>query len=142
MLPLGPRLLFMIFVGLELATMIVLIGSNLGLGREFLRIRLKKKKNKILHLLHGITLWTIWIEHNDQVFNHEQWHASKFKHRIWDKLIVYAKVAWERVIKQIKISSYSAKAMLQGFDQTWGPRNVLCRRNNLHIAWNWKWQCR
>jgi hypothetical protein len=21
---------------------------------------------------------------------------------------------------------------------TWGARNVLCRRNNLHIVWNWK----
>jgi hypothetical protein len=30
--------------------------------------------------------------------------------------------------------------MHQGFDQTWGVRNVLCRRNNLSIVWNWKRQ--
>ena len=57
-------------------------------------------------------------------------------------MIVYAKGAWEHVIKQIKICRLSAMTMLQGFDQTWGARNVLCRRNNLHIAWNWKWQSR
>ena len=59
------------------------------------------------------------------MFNHEQWHESKVKHQIWDELIVYAKVAWERVIKQIKISSFSAKAMLQDFDLTWGAKNIL-----------------
>ena len=96
------------------------------------------KKIKVWHLLRGMTLWTIWIECNDKVFNHEQWHESKVKHMIWDELITYAKAAWEQVIKHIKISSFSATAMIQGFDQTWGARNVLCRRNNLHIVWNWK----
>jgi hypothetical protein len=28
--------------------------------------------------------------------------------------------------------------MLQGFNNTWGATNVLCRRHNLHIEWNWK----
>ena len=96
------------------------------------------KKIKTWHLLRGITLWTIWIEHNDKVFNHEQWHESKVKHRNWDELIIYAKEAWNRVIEQIKISSFSAVAMLQGFDKTWGAGNVLCRRHNLHTKWNWK----
>ena len=30
------------------------------------------KKIPIWHLLRGITLWTIWIECNDKVFNQEQ----------------------------------------------------------------------
>jgi hypothetical protein len=47
---------------------------------------------QIWHLLRGITLWTIWIERNDRVFNQEQWHVSRVKHRIWDELIIYAKV--------------------------------------------------
>ena len=79
-------------------------------------------------------LKTIWIEHNDKVFNHEQLHESKVKHQIWDELIVYAKAAWKHAIKHIKISSFSAKAMLHRCDQTWGARNVLCRRNNLSIT--------
>ena len=70
----------------------------------------------------------------------KQWHESKVKHRIWDELIMYAKAAWKQVIKQIKISSFSAMALLQGFDKMWGDRNILCRRKNLHIEWDWKQQ--
>ena len=29
-------------------------------------------------------------------------------------------------------------AILLGFDQIWWARNVLCRRHNLHIEWNWR----
>lgn len=58
-----------------------------------------------------ITLWTIWIERTDKVFSNTQWHESKVKQRIWDELIIYAKVAWNRVIEQIKISSFSLAAM-------------------------------
>ena len=96
------------------------------------------KMVKVWHLLRGITLWTIWIEQNDKVFNQAQWHKSKIKHHIWDELIIYAKLAWKMVMAQIKISSFSVMAMLQGFDKTWGARNVLCRQHNLHIEWNWK----
>jgi hypothetical protein len=62
-------------------------------------------------------LWSIWIERNDKGFNQEQQHVSKVKHRIWDEVIIYAKAAWNQVVKQIKISSFSAEAMLQGFDK-------------------------
>ena len=50
---------------------------------------------KLWHLLRGITFRTICIERNDKVFNHEQWHESKVKQRIWDELIIYAKVVWK-----------------------------------------------
>lgn len=75
------------------------------------------------------------------MFNPKHWHESKVKHRIWGELIIYAKAAWERVLKQIKINIVSVAAMLQGFDKMWGARNVLCR-TNLHIEWNWKRQRR
>ena len=107
--------------------------------------RVPKKNDKMIkvwHLLRSVTLWTIWIERNDKVFNQEHWHKSKVKQRIWDELMIYAKVAWTRVLEQIKISSFSAVAMLQGFDKTWGARNVLCRRHNMHTEWNWKRQIR
>ena len=128
----GPHLSCMNYVGLELATMIVLSKSKLCLGKGLLRNL--AKISKFGHLLHGITFWTIWFECNNKVFNHEHWHESKVKHRIWDVLINYAQVAWERVIKQIKINSFSTVAMLQGFDQMWGARNALCRRNDLHVV--------
>ena len=73
---------------------------------------------KLWHLLKGITLWTIWIERNDKVFNREHWHMTKVKHYIWDEFILYGKMAWKRVVELIKISSFSAVALLQGFDKT------------------------
>ena len=41
----------------------------------------------------------------------------------------------------LECSSFSVAAMLQGFDQMWDARSILCRRNDLNIAWNWKRQC-
>ena len=87
------------------------------------------KKIKIWHLLRGITLWTIWVERNDKVFNDEQWHLTRVKHRIWDELILYAKAAWNKVLKQIKICPLSAMTTLQGFDQSWGGRGTFYVKN-------------
>ena len=38
---------------------------------------------------------------------------------------MYAKAAWERVIKQIKINSFFAMALLQGPHKMWGGRTIL-----------------
>ena len=60
--------------------------------------RIPKKYDKLVkvwHLLRGITMWTIWIERNDKVFNHTQWHESRVEQRIWDELIIYSKMAWK-----------------------------------------------
>ena len=78
-----------------------------------------RKVVKIWHFLRGTTLWTIWVERNDKVFNQEQWHESKMKSRIWDTLLMYAHTVWQRVLKLIKISRFSAVALLQNFDRTW-----------------------
>ena len=88
---------------------------------------------KMWHLLRGITLWNIWIERNDKVFNHEQWHESKVKQQIWDELITYAKAAWKRVVEQIKINKLSTAPILKGFDKTWSTRNILYKRHNLCV---------
>ena len=74
------------------------------------------------------------------MFNQVEWHLSRVKHRIWDELIIYAKAAWKRVVEQIRISRFSATALLLAFDRTWGARNVLCKRHNMQIEWNWKRQ--
>ena len=52
------------------------------------------------------------------MFNYEEWHESKMKHQIWNELIFYAMSAWEMVKKLIKTSSFSALAIIQGFDKT------------------------
>ena len=89
------------------------------------RIPIKFARNiKIWHSLWGITLWTIWIEWNDRMFYHEQWHQSKMRH-----LIMCSKVAWARVVKFVKINAYLAEALLKGFDQTLG-RTLIHVFNN------------
>ena len=64
--------------------------------------------------------------------------SLKLKRLVWDGLIIYARAAWNRVLGIIKTNDFAKVAMLQGFDKTWGAREVLCRRRNLHIEWNWK----
>lgn len=49
-----------------------------------------------------------------KVFNQEQWHDTKAKHLIWDKLIMHAKIARDRVVKFVKIFAYLAEALLKG----------------------------
>ena len=83
-------------------------------------------------------MWTIWIERNDMVFNHTQWHEARVKQRIWNKLIIYGKIEWKRMNELITTNSFAAMALLQRFDRTWGARSVLCWRHNLRIEWNWK----
>ena len=74
------------------------------------RIPNKFGKNiNIWHLLRGITLWTIWIERNNKLFNHERWHESKVKHRIWDRLIIYAKAAWKRVVIKLRLAVFQRR---------------------------------
>lgn len=70
----------------------------------------------------------------------EQWHKSKVKHLIRDDLIMYAKVTWARVVKLVKNNAYSNEALLKGFDQIWGARNVLCRWDRMKVTWDWKHQ--
>ena len=67
----------------------------------------------IWHLFHGMTLWTIWVECNDKVFNQERWHESKVKYLIWDDPIMYAEMAWARVVKFVKISISRPKLSLR-----------------------------
>lgn len=56
-------------------------------GKNFQEIHSLRKS---WSMIRGITLWKIRVECNDWMFNKEQWHESKVKHHIWDKLIVYA----------------------------------------------------
>lgn len=51
---------------------------------------------------------------------------------------MYAKVAWARVVTYFKLNKYSAKALLEYFDDTWGVGNTLCRRDRMKASWNWK----
>lgn len=67
----------------------------------------------IWHLLQGIVLWTIWIEHTNKVFNQKQWHELKVKNLIWEECIIYGKAAWVKTLKHIERSPL-AKAFITG----------------------------
>ena len=88
------------------------------------------KTIKIWHLLRGITMWTIWIERNDMVFNQTQWHEARVKQRIWNELIIYGKIEWKRMNDLITTNKFAAMVLLQRFDKSWGARSVLCKRHN------------
>lgn len=49
-------------------------------------------------------------------------------------LIMYAKVARARVVKFVEINGYLVEGLFKGFDETWGARNVLCRRDRMKIV--------
>lgn len=53
---------------------------------------------------------------------------------VWSYHVCQVGVA--RVIKCVNISLFSAKALLQNFDQIWRARGVLCKCNNLKTSWN------
>lgn len=43
----------------------------------------------------------------------------------------YVHATWERVVKYVKITAFLAEALLQGLDQVWGARNILCRSEKI-----------
>ncbi len=70
------------------------IGNNV-----FLPPKVQGECNRVENiwsLLRGITLWTLWIECNDLVFNNERWNVVKIHKVIWDALLDYGRVAWNR----------------------------------------------
>ena len=89
----------------------------------------------VWHILQGITLWPNWIECNDKGFNQFQWHGSKINYVIW---VTYAKAAWARVLRYIEIRPFSAKALLKGFDQSYGSCGGALYAGHLVVEWNWK----
>ena len=134
----GPLLSCTNFVGWGLETIIFFLGNKSSSGKRFINFFVRNIKNWCL--LCGITIWTIWIEHNDKVFNQEQWHQSKFKHLIWDNPII-CMPKWFRRGWLNLLSAYSDRALLKSFDQTWGARNILCGGDKMRMTWDWKSQC-
>ncbi len=56
----------------------------------------------IWSLLKGITLQILWIEWNDLVFNNEKWNVGKIHKIIWDALLDYGRVVWNRCMWLLK----------------------------------------
>jgi hypothetical protein len=54
----------------------------------------------IWSFLRGITLWFIWIDCNDLVFNNVRWDGCRIQKTIWDALLDYGHVAWRWCVKK------------------------------------------
>ena len=99
------------FVVLEPTTKIVSTGSKLILGRGFPRCL--SSEPRFVTSTGALRFGLFESNAIMRCLNQKQWHESKVKHLIWDDYIMYAKVAWARVIKLIKISTYLAKPSSQ-----------------------------
>jgi len=51
-----------------------------------------KKFSSLWTLLRGVTMWAIWNERNDLIFNNNMWHEAKLRKILWERLIDYRKL--------------------------------------------------
>jgi hypothetical protein len=60
----------------------------------------------------GITLWSIWIECNDLIFNNVRWDGCRIQKAIWDAGLDYGRVAWRWCVKKTSQSpTFEKKSM-------------------------------
>lgn len=83
-------------------------------------LRKFKRVKGLWSLLKGITLWVLWIERNDLVFNGEWWHVQKIHNLIWKSLFEYGRVDWERCVVKIKKFPNVEHKKLMAFDNVHG----------------------
>ena len=53
-------------------------------------------------------------------------------------LFIYARATWECVLKLVKINTFLAKSLLQGFDQMWDARIAYITTQSDCPIWNIK----
>lgn len=61
-----------------------------------------RKFNSLWTLFRGVTLWAIWIERKNLVFNSTNWHDAKLGKVVWDGLLEYKRLQWQHTVKLIK----------------------------------------
>ncbi len=76
-------------------------------------LRQVQRVENIWSLLRGITLSTLWIEPNDLVFNNERWNVAKIHKIIWDALLDYGRVAWNRCMRLIIKTLKTLKSLIK-----------------------------
>jgi hypothetical protein len=45
-------------------------------------------------LIAGVTLWAIWLECNDLVFQNVRWLEAKLRNIMWQGLLYYGRIEW------------------------------------------------
>lgn len=80
------------------------------------------KVSRIWLLLRVITFWTFWIERNNLTFNNTRWEEKKMQGTIGQRLVDYARIAWDIAFKESKKAT-TFDNMLAKFDMMWGKLN-------------------
>ncbi|KAG0575152.1 hypothetical protein KC19_VG322200 [Ceratodon purpureus] len=90
-------------------------------------------------LLRGIIVWGSWILRNDAVFEETVWSNARSRRYIWDSLLEYGRVEWDRTLKKLKFAKSPEKAQsaLCEFDSTWTIFEVFCVRDGLRVSWKY-----
>jgi hypothetical protein len=76
----------------------------------------------------GTTLWSIWIECNDLVFNTVRWDGCRIHKAIWDALLIMVGLPKDGVSKKKNQSLTSEQKILENFNKGCGRSHVICVR--------------
>jgi predicted RNA-binding protein YlxR (DUF448 family) len=86
--------------------------------------------------LRSITIWTIWVARNGNIFNHERWSRTKIEGTMWTSLKDYGRAAWVHMQKR-KFKTEAARAeALDNFMAIWTPHKYLYSQVENRVQWN------
>lgn len=92
------------------------------------------KSIKIWHLLRNVMPWTVGSSVMLGCTPNNKCTSPRVNTIFGMTSLCMPKVTWTRVNTFAKISAYRAEALLKGIDQSWGPRNVLCRSGCIFLG--------
>ena len=80
--------------------------------------------------------WIIWRHRNDLVFNIVQWPMEKTYQAVWDSLLDYGRLKWQRTLQDMeKALDVTYQDILREFDSGWCVKSLIVTRSNLVITW-------
>jgi hypothetical protein len=86
-------------------------------------------------LLRGVTLWTLWVARNEEVFNQYSWHRTKIELIIWQGLVDYGRGDWAKAVALIRKDLDKSEKALVRFDEDWGQYETICKREGMRVTW-------
>jgi hypothetical protein len=86
-------------------------------------------------LLHGISLWTIWITRNHFVFQGERWSQELVQSLIWKGIGEYSRAIWSKCVAQITMDPLSKPKLLACFDAQWTKYHLICTKEDMKVTW-------
>ena len=90
---------------------------------------------KFWSLLRGVTLWTLWIVRNDQVFNQCRWLQAKIEQIIRQGLVDYGSGDWIKTFAKITKNPSTAETVLARFDESWTSYESICNLQGMKVKW-------